>query len=109
MPTEVLVFLLGSVFTIGFIFYMYFTTRNKERMSVIDKGGDIRYPQSESSNNSALKWGIVLLSMGIALGLGIFLDFNLDHDGPFFTFPLLLIGGGIGQLVYYRTKPDSED
>jgi hypothetical protein len=109
MPTEVLLFLLGSVFTIGFIFYMYFSTRHKERMAVIDKGGDIRFPKSSSNSYSALKWGITLLCIGLALGIGIFLDVQNDNDGPMFTFPLLLVGGGLGQLLYYRMKPDNDD
>jgi len=109
MPTEVLFFLLASVFTVGFIFYMYFSTRHKERISIIDKGGDIRYPRQTSNRNSALKWGIVLLSLGVALGIGIALDINNDSDGPIFTFPLLLVGAGLGQLIYYRMRSDEDD
>lgn len=109
MPTEVLLFLLGSVFTLGFIFYMYFTTRHRERMAIIDKGGNIQFHGTKGNRNSSLKWGLVLLSLGLALGIGIALDVTYDSDGPIFTFPLLLIGGGLGQLFYYRMKADQED
>ena len=109
MPTEVLFFLLGSVFTIGFIFYMFFSTRHKERMAVIDKGGDITYPGQSSNRSSALKWGIVLLCLGIALGVGIFTDVSMNNDGPMVTFPLTMVGAGIGLLTYHRLKKDEDE
>lgn len=109
MPTQVLFFLLGSVFTIGFIFYMYFSTRHKERMSIIEKGGDIKYPQQRSNKHSALKWGIILLSLGISLAIGLTLDMKFGSDGPIFTFPTLLIGSGLGMLYFYKRKPNDDD
>ena len=109
MPTEVLFFLLGSVFTIGFIFYMYFSTRHKERMAIIDKGGDIKYPSQSGNRSSALKWGIVLLFLGIALGVGIFTDVSMDNDGPMVSFPLVMAGAGLGLLTYHRMKKDEEE
>ncbi len=110
MPTEVLVFLLGISFTIGFIFYMFFSSRHKERMAIIEKGGDIRYPRQQTSKNSSLKWGLILLCLGIALGIGIFFDVAGDHDGPFVTFPLVIAGAGLGMLLHYRMNGgNSED
>ena len=88
---------------------MYFSTRHKERMAAIDKGGEIKYPILRSSRSSSLKWGLVLLFIGIALAIGISLDVHYDHDGPIVSFPLFLVGAGLGLLVYYRLKGDSEE
>lgn len=109
MPKEVMLFLLGTVFTIGFIFYMYFTTRNRERMAIIEKGGDISYPTSKDNKHSALKWGIIFLSLGISLAIGLTLDIWNDSDGPIYTMPTILTGVGLGMLTYYKKKAKDEE
>jgi len=100
MPITVMIFLISVLLTVGFIFYQFYNTRNKERMAIIEKGGDIKYPES-SSKFSALKWGLVLLCLGLALSLGIYVDISRNHDGPFFTLPFVVIGAGLGMLLYY--------
>ena len=87
---------------------MYFSTKHKERMAIIDKGGEIKFPQQRVNKNAALKWGLILVFLGIALGIGIALDIENNNDGPFFTIPLILVGGGLGQLLYHRLNKDSE-
>ena len=108
MPTEVTIFLIAAIGTIGFIFYTFFTTRHKERMAIIEKGADINYPGKESNGYGSLKWGLVLICLGLGLSIGIALDISRGHDGPFFTFPLLVIGAGLGQLLYYRMRKNDE-
>ena len=108
MPVPVTIFLISALFTIGFIFYLFFNTRNKERMAIIEKGGGIDYPES-SSKFSALKWGLVLLCLGLALALGIYSDLRSGNDGPFFTFPFVIIGAGSGLLLYYGIIRKMED
>lgn len=47
---------------------------------------------------SALKWGLVLTSLGAAFGLIEWLDLRADSPG---TFGLLFIAAGIGMLAYH--------
>ena len=108
MPIEVLFFLIAVFGSFAFILHTYFNTRHKERMAIIEKGADINYPTSSGNPYGALKWGIVLVCLGIGLSIGIGIDISRGHDGPFFTIPLIIIGAGLGQLLYYRMRRDEE-
>lgn len=109
MPIEAMFFLISIIGTFGFILYTYFNTRHKERMAIIDKGGDITYPSNSPNAFGSLKWGTILLCIGVGLSVGIAIDINQNHDGPFFTIPLIIIGAGLGQLLYYRLRMNQED
>ncbi|MEE9371500.1 MAG: DUF6249 domain-containing protein [Saprospiraceae bacterium] len=108
MSIEAMIFLLTLVGTFGFVLYTFFITRHHERMAIIEKGADISYPSRSSSAHNALKWGVVLLFLGIGLSIGIFTDLKWKNDGPFFTIPLVIIGAGLGQLLYYRIRKNEE-
>lgn len=107
------IFIMISMFGfMAFVAYLYFNTRHKERMALIDSGKDagLFKTKQDPQYMSALKWGLMLLCLGIGAGLGAFLDISLNHDGPFFTLPLLLGSGGAGLIIYYTiAKAHAED
>ena len=79
--------------TIFGIFYLYFTTRNKERMALIEKGMDPRLANSDF-------WLIVaLIAIGIPFGL-LFSDWISSNGGPLWGFAF----AGINIVVYYFIK-----
>jgi uncharacterized membrane protein HdeD (DUF308 family) len=47
---------------------------------------------------SAIKWGLLLLGIGIAFMLGQLFPFHISEES---TFGLMLIFGGIALLIYY--------
>lgn len=102
MPGGVVFFLVSVTAIVAGVIFYYFKTRHEERMAIIEKGENIEYPKSRSSKLSALKWGIVFLSVGLSLMIGIYIDIWRNHDGPFFTLPLLIVGAGLGFLGYYN-------
>ncbi len=104
-----MIFLLFGIASVGFVLYTYLNTRHQERMAIIEKGTDISYPSNSNNPYGALKWGTVLLCVGIGLSIGISIDISNGHDGPFFTIPLIIIGAGLGQLLYYRMRRRDED
>ena len=80
-------------------------------MALIESGHDAGLFKSAPQEQTALKWGLLLLFLGVAAGFGIYLDVVLDNDGPLVTFPLSLVGGGLGLLTYYfliKNEKDSE-
>lgn len=92
------------------IFYLYYTTRHKERAMLIEKGVDASVFYS-GDRKTAPVWKILILNIALLLtgiGLGIFLSIflreeGLDHDALepacIFTF------AGIGLFVgYFMTK-----
>jgi Na+/melibiose symporter-like transporter len=92
-----------SVFgVIGLLIYLYFRTRHKERMALIESGQDASMLKGEKDISGALKWGIFILAIGIALFLGHFLEANTTMDEGAGYFPLIFTFAGIALLIYYN-------
>jgi len=100
--------------TIFGIVYVFFTTRNKERLALIEKGADA----SMFNTNRKFNWKSFLLSSGMLLvGIGVGIMFGalfsksipLEEDVAYpmsiFTF------AGISLIVYYfvARKMDKEN
>jgi hypothetical protein len=87
MEVAILAVIFGSVFG---VFYLYFSTRNKERLSLIEKGVDASIFMSTHKRNAAPFWKILilnlgLLAMGIGFGilLGSLLSYNFGYSGNY--------------------------
>lgn len=93
--------------TIGGIWGFALLTRHKERMAMIDKGlkaEDIKslYERGTLRVNplSSLKWGMVFVSIGLAVLVGIWLRENyFFNDG---VIPgMMALFGGLGLIGFY--------
>ncbi len=113
LPAEAL---LGITFFIVIfsVFYVYLTTRSKERMALIEKGESASIFSDQGSRKindkyRALKFG--LLSMGIGAGflianiLSTYLP--LSEEPTFFS--CIFLGGGIGLITYYGIRTSQEE
>jgi len=59
------------------IFYLYFSTRSKERLALIEKGADASiFQKNGTSSQKVIILNIALLLMGI--GIGVFLSLMLE-------------------------------
>ena len=105
MTTAVIAIL--SVFGSSFgIIYLFLRTRNKERMALIEKGKDATIFSEKYNLVNALKWGLVVVGLGLGLFVGGFLEkINLLHDGTA-TFSMLAIFAGLGLLTFYKIAKD---
>jgi len=88
------------------IYYMYYTTRNKERMALIEKGVDASLFKTGSAKGesrnifSPLKIGLFMIGLGIGAVAGYFVGALGMHQGA--SYPsMIFIFGGLGLLVYY--------
>lgn len=111
MGSEVIIVtvLFGVVFGIA---YLYFSTRNKERLALIEKGADASIFVRGKRTGGSVFWKILLLNLSfllIGIGLAIFLasimvdglgmDQGVAYPGSIFLF------AGLGLLVgFNRTK-----
>ena len=95
MGSEVIIVPLMILGVFGIVYY-YLTTRNKERLALIEAGADAKL--FKSANNG---WHFVivlgLLAIGIALGtgMGTFIDHTMvgdDNDGAY-VFGIFFFGG----------------
>jgi len=98
----------GTIFAVA---YMYFSTRNKERLALINKGADASIFKIKKSSNrlESLKWGLVVVSLGIGVFVGgIMMQTRIIAEGPaFISMPLIF--GGLGLIMYYVISKNLED
>lgn len=81
------------------ILYVYWTTRTKERLALVEKGMDAGIFKGECSQLAILKWGIFLIAAGIGVVAGFALSRTIDEVVAFFT--AILVCGGLGLIVAY--------
>ncbi len=96
--------ILGFWLTMITFCYLYFTTRHKERMTLIEKGLTAEIFNSKGKNYEsykALKTGVTLLCAGIGFGTGVGLMHVFDTHDPYPVFFSLMIFGGLGLIGYY--------
>lgn len=105
MGSEVIVIpiIFGVIFAIA---YLYFSTRNKERLALIEKGADASIFVKGRREGAAPFWKIIILNISlllIGIGLAIFvasilvyslgMDNEVAYPGTIFTL------AGVGLLV----------
>ena len=93
--------------TIGGVWGAIILTRHKERMNMIEKGmkaDDIKslYVRQALQTNplASLKWGIILVCVGVAIILGMWLRNSFLYDEGIFP-GLIAMFGGIGLVAFY--------
>ena len=101
MEALIVFIIFGSIFAVA---YLYFSTRNKERLALIEKGADASIFVKGKREHTAPVWKVLilnfaLLSMGV--GLGIFLATlldtysNLESDGIYPAIIFFMAGVGL--------------
>lgn len=110
---EVMGMTTGIVTIVGivFIFYLFLSSRNKERMAAIDRGLDSETIKAMFSNHyrsrvpsglNALRWGFLAIGCGGGALFGV-----LSHNEPA-AFIGAIIGGGVGLVFYYTVARKQE-
>ncbi|MEO9570460.1 MAG: DUF6249 domain-containing protein [Polaribacter sp.] len=121
MEVAVLAVIFGSIFG---IFYLYFSTRNKERLALIEKGADASIFMSSKKRNAAPFWKVLILNLGLlAMGIGVgillgtLLSYNFGYNGSwqnrpenaidsgvFYAASIFLCAGGALLIGFKQTK-----
>ncbi|WP_159950753.1 DUF6249 domain-containing protein [Polaribacter septentrionalilitoris] len=121
MEIAVLAIIFGSIFG---VFYLYFSTRNKERMALIEKGAEASIFMKGNPKNAAPFWKVFILNLGLlAMGIGIgillgsILGYYFGYDGSwenrpdnaidsgvFYAASVFLCAGGALLIGFNQTK-----
>lgn len=100
---EDIVIPIGFFLAIFGILYIYLSSRNKERLAMIDKGFDpVKFKtRPESSSINTLKWSLLLIGVAVGVFLGAVISeyAGFPEEAAYFSFIFLF--GGIGLLVSY--------
>lgn len=107
---EVLVAFIAFFAMVFGIAYVFYTTRNRERMALIEKGADASLfntgkDVSRSWNKLTLKIG--MLCIGIALGIlvgAIMTNAGMLEDGVNYSSMIFLFGGLSLVLFYFLDR-----
>jgi ABC-type Fe3+-siderophore transport system permease subunit len=93
-------FVVGILVPIGFfvmlfgILYVYFTTRNRERLAMIDKGADASLFQNPDRVSNIFKWGMFMVGIAIGIIFGAVLaSSNIMDEGVSYPSMIFLFGG----------------
>ncbi len=81
------------------ILYVYWTTRTKERLALVEKGMNAGIFKGECSQLSLVKWGIFLIALGLGVVAGFALSRAINEVVAFFT--AILVCGGVGLIIAY--------
>ena len=87
--------------TIFAILYVYYTTRSRERLALVEKGVDanvFKMDPNESRLN-LVKWGIFMIALSVGVISGFLLGNVINGVVAFFT--TILLFGGLGLIVAY--------
>lgn len=114
MGSELIVIpvIFGAIFG---IFYLYYSTRNKERLALIEKGESASIFVKKSTKNITPFWKVFVLNLSVLLmgiGLGVFLALiidtytNLDSDA---IYPAtIFFMAGVGLFVGFSLTKNLE-
>ena len=105
---ETLVAFIALFATVFGIMYIYYTTRNKERIALIEKGADASLFSTGKDSGNAFTWGkftlkIGMLFMGIAVGIivGAILS-NAGVLNEHASYPaMIFFFGGLSLVLFY--------
>ncbi len=93
--------IIGFFATVIILIYSFFRTRHRERMELIKSGNDSSIFKSHYDQNSALKYGLLMIGIGLGLFLGYLVYEYTALDFPPIVLVFALIFGGISLLGFY--------
>ncbi|MBE9511376.1 MAG: hypothetical protein IMY71_10890 [Bacteroidetes bacterium] len=96
----------GAIFG---VFYLYFSTRNKERLSLIEKGADASLFYSTKKKKTfpwlTLKFGMLFVGIAVGTAIGILFtnSFPLNLE-PLFIFSMIFLFGGLSLILNFMIE-----
>lgn len=88
------------------ILYVYYTTRSKERLALVEKGLDAGIFKTEPRQKriDLVKWGIFLMAVAIGVLLGFLIsDSTTLNEVASLIFSILFCGGAGLIIAYFVT------
>jgi F0F1-type ATP synthase membrane subunit c/vacuolar-type H+-ATPase subunit K len=105
---ETLIAFIALFATVFGIMYVFYNTRNKERLALIEKGADASLFNTGKERN-LFGWGKLSLKLGmllIGIGLGIIAGAIFESAGVFPDeaagyFSMIFVFGGLALVLFY--------
>ena len=105
IPISFFIFLFATL-------YLYFTTRNKERMALIEKGAEASIFVQGRAKGAAPVWrvfilnlALLLIGIGLAIFIGSFMEYSLGVDDDVAYPGSIFLMAGVSLLTgFFITK-----
>lgn len=104
-----LVAVVGTFSSIIVIAYLYFSSRHKIRMALIQHGQQANIFSEKSQTSSALKYGMLAVGIGIGIITGSLIEQAFNTESPVPHFSMMLIFGGAGLIAYHLIERKREE
>lgn len=104
--------IMGFFSTIIIIAYLYFNSRHRERMSLIEHGKDasIFKETKETQFSNSLKYGVVAVMIGLGIISATLLDeVGFQSESSYFSMVLVFGGAGLMTFYFYMKKQTKND
>ena len=91
------------------VVYLFFSTRNKERLTLIEKGADasLFYPAKKKKTLPwvTLKFGMLFVGIAVGTTIGILLTNSLSIDlEELFIFSMIFLFGGLSLIWNFMVE-----
>lgn len=91
--------LFASTFAIT---YVFFTTRHKERLALIEKGADASlFATGKKNGSNTLKFGMLFVGIAVGILLGSIIDKTTLLPEEVGYFSMIFLCGGISLIAFY--------
>jgi flagellar biosynthesis protein FliQ len=105
---EALIGFIAFFATLFGIMYVYYTSRNKERMALIEKGADASLFNTGKDGKSSFSWSkftlkLGMLAMGIAIGIivaALMASANIMDEDALYP-AMIFFFGGLSLILFY--------
>jgi ABC-type Fe3+-siderophore transport system permease subunit len=99
MESQIIISLSFFAMIFGIVFLFI---RTKERQALIEKGVNASIFDSKKSEISSLKWGLLLVGIGVGILFGKLLAVitALNEEPAFFS--MICLFGGIGLIIFHQ-------
>jgi preprotein translocase subunit YajC len=87
---------------------VYFSIKRKERRQLIEKGIDASVIEPKHSIPSSLKWGMVLVGIGVGILLGKLMAAYTTMGDEASMFSMMCLFGGLALVIYYFMERNLE-
>jgi len=95
--------------SIVIIAYLYFNSRHKIRMALIQHGKEASIFKENANGSNGLKYGLLMIGIGLGLFMGMVIESVVQTDSPMPHFSMMLVLGGLGLVIYYLLMKKKED
>ncbi len=100
IPMLAIVGFFGAIIT---FVYMFFKSRNSERMALIESGqsAEIFASKKLDDKSNALKYGMLIVGIGLGFLIGLFLEVVFRLPDATGVISMTFVGGGLGLILFY--------